>query len=253
MAALFADLHLLEWIYLALFCGGLIYALFLAVFGMGHGHGLDHGGHVDIDHGGGHLDLGHGGHVDLGHGGHVDVGHGDVDTGAGHATDVHVDSGHDTAAHGDSGHAADTHGENQGRELHASPLNPVIIATFFGGFGGFGVLGTRLFCLPDFLSLLVALPAGLALGGGMFAVYARLAATAEADSTITWRDVQGVVAEVITPIPENGLGEILYVAKGSRRSSPARTIDGWAVPRGTRVTVLKMANGVAIVDLRYTD
>jgi len=234
MAALLADLRLLEWIYLALFCGGLFYALFLAVFGLGHGQGAGHAGHGDLGQGHIHMDTGHGvAHIDSGHGAaHADASHG----GGAHAAD----------------HTADSQGKVQGK-THVGLLNPVIIATFFSGFGGFGLLGTRLFHLPTAVSVLVAVPAGALLASGFFFLYNRVAVAAETNGTVTWQDLRGARAEVITPIPEHGLGEIMYVARGARGSAPARSIDGIAIARETKVTILKMIDGVAIVDLRYIE
>jgi len=268
----FAELATLEWIYLAFFCVGLFYALFLAVFGLGRAHGLEHAGdvhadvsdlgpaldvdhgidlgHVDVDHGIeiGHVDVDHGidlGHVDVDHGidlGHVDVDHGiDLD----HAVDVHLDIDHAVDV--------DLDGDVSGHRLHLLPLNPLVIATFLGGFGGVGILGTRLLGLHTALSLLVALPAGLVLGGGMYAVYALLLSQAGTSSAISWLEHRGVPARVLTPIREKGLGEIVYEVRGSRYSSPARAIDGRAISKENIVTILDVQDGVAIVDIRYVD
>jgi hypothetical protein len=300
MAALFADLSTLEWIYLALFCCGLIYALFLAIFGMGHGHAFDHGGMghgadfghgLDLGHGGdlGHgIDLGHGadfGHgVDLGHGadfGHgVDLGHGgDLGHGMdlGHGGDLGhgIDLGHggdvghgaDVGHGGDvgHGHAGDVHGgdhaaavdhgdmSSEGQPVHASPWNPVVIATFVAGMGGFGILGTRLFGLRSLLSLVVAIPAGLVLGGAILFLYVTLISHAGGSSAATWQDIRGAPGRVVTSIPEQGLGEVVYEARGSRFAAPARSVDGRPIPQGASVTVLDVEKTAVIVDVRFTD
>ncbi len=255
MAAFFADLSILEWLYLAFFCVGLIYALFLAIFGLGHGTDLDHAGDLhgglgdglDLDHGGDFhgLDLDHGGDfhgLDLDHG--LDVGHGgDVSVDAG---DLHVEADHAV------GQDVDFDGDISAKS-HPLPLNPLVIATFLGGLGGFGILGTRALGLLSIPSLLIALPAGLALGGGVYYLYSRLLMTGEVDSSISQRDLFRLPAEVFVSIPEKGLGEIVYVAKGSRYNSPARAVDGSAIAKGTAVTILKMDGAVAVVDLRYAD
>ena len=235
----FAELATLEWIYLAFFCVGLFYALFLAVFGLGRAHGLEHAGdvHADVSDLGPALDVDHG--IDLGH---VDVDHGiDLD----HAVDVHLDVDHAVDV--------DLDGDVSGHRLHLLPLNPLVIATFLGGFGGVGILGTRLLGLHTALSLLVALPAGLVLGGGMYAVYALLLSQAGTSSAISWLEHRGVPARVLTPIREKGLGEIVYEVRGSRYSSPARAIDGRAISKENIVTILDVQDGVAIVDIRYVD
>ena len=213
MAALFADLSMLEWVYLALFSIGLIYALFLAAFGFGHGSGLDHAADVG--------DVGHG--VDLG-----DVGHG-----------VDLDHG-DTVSH-------------HGPEVHASPWNPLVIASFVGGMGGFGILGTRLFGFQSFLSLLIALPAGLVLASIVFGLYYLLISQSGRSSAATWQDIRGAPGLVLTPIPATGVGEVTYVALGARYTSAARSVDGKAIPTGTRITVLDVEKTAVVVDVRYTE
>ena len=50
-------------------------------------------------------------------------------------------------------------------------------------------------------------------------------------------EVVGRDAEVVTPIPAGGTGEVAYLARGQRELSAARTIDGTAVPRGRPVVI----------------
>jgi len=274
MAALFADLTMLEWIYLSLFTAGLIYALFLAAFGFGHGSGMEHAGDVGhgdvgLDHGDLHLgDAGHGGldHGDLhlGEGGldhgdlHVgDAGHGGLDHG-----DVHVgEAGHGAdAGHGAEGGHGDggiDHGDmditDHAPPIHASPWNPLVIASFVGGVGGFGIVGTRVIGLQSFLSLVVALPAGLVLAGIIFGLYVLLISQAGGSSAATWADIRGASGQVVTPIPAKGLGEVVYVARGSRFASAARSVDGRPIPAGTRVTILDAEKAAVVVDVRFTE
>ena len=47
----------------------------------------------------------------------------------------------------------------------------------------------------------------------------------------------GVSATVLTPIPQNGVGEIAYVDSGSRYTAPARTESGCAVAGGQTVKI----------------
>ncbi len=250
MDTIFASLTTLEWIYLALFCSGLFYALFLAFFGLGHGT-LDHGGidHGGIDHGGiDHGGIDHGGGLDHGAVGHGGVGHGvDVSHGAGHGGLDH-DAAH-AAGHG--GHGIDGQ-DTEPVPMRVSPWNPIVIATFISTLGAIGLMGTRAWHL-GLLSLLPAIPAGAALAGGIYFLYSTLMAQAGTSSAATVQETHGVTAQVITPIPEKGLGEIVYEVRGMRYNAPARSISGQAIPRGSHVTVLQVKDSIAIVDLRYVD
>ncbi len=236
MGQFFAQLHTLEWIYLGLFCSALIYALFILAFGFGHGHAdhaLEHAGDL-------HGDSGH----DLGH--DMDVGHD-----AGH--DLEINPGEAPLGHAPSGERPFDLDFVMRRRRRLSPLNPVVVATFFAGFGGGGLLATQGWgWLPAF-SLLVAAPAGLLLGGGMYLFYDFVAAADDIDSTASRLELYRRPATVVTPIPAEGLGEIVYVVRGSRSSAPARSASGRPIPKNTRVTILKMEGPVAVVDIRYID
>jgi membrane protein implicated in regulation of membrane protease activity len=50
----------------------------------------------------------------------------------------------------------------------------------------------------------------------------------------------GQEANVISPIPSDGVGEIAYVQGGSRYSAPARTENGVAIPAGRPVKITRI-------------
>ena len=51
--------------------------------------------------------------------------------------------------------------------------------------------------------------------------------------------VVGLPASIITPIPENGVGEIAYVQAGTRYTAPARETQGRAVANGRAVRITR--------------
>jgi len=61
------------------------------------------------------------------------------------------------------------------------------------------------------------------------------------------RELGGIVGEVTAPISADGVGEITYVAKGSRIASPARSATGQPIPRGTSIAIVRMVGGTALV------
>jgi membrane-bound ClpP family serine protease len=69
----------------------------------------------------------------------------------------------------------------------------------------------------------------------------------QAGSEFSFEDMVGRVVQVVTPIPENGTGEIALIAKGTRINSAARSIDGKAVPRNTAVTIVQVVGNVFYV------
>jgi hypothetical protein len=54
-------------------------------------------------------------------------------------------------------------------------------------------------------------------------------------------DLVGATATIITPIPENGVGEIAYVYAGSRYTAPAREERGVAIGNGASVKITRVA------------
>jgi len=45
---------------------------------------------------------------------------------------------------------------------------------------------------------------------------------------------------VVSPIPENGVGEIAYVVSDTRYTAPARSTNGAAIPNGKLVTITRV-------------
>jgi membrane-bound ClpP family serine protease len=150
------------------------------------------------------------------------------------------------AGHLFGGDAADGH-LDIGTDLPLSPLSPVVISTFLTGFGGGGLLANSYFQLPVGAGVLVAIASGALLSGGTFGVLCLLFRNTQAGSEFSLEDSVGKVVQIITPIPENGTGEIALVAKGTRVNGPARSVDGKAIPRNTPVTVVQVVGSVYYV------
>ena len=204
----------LIYVYLGCLIVGLVYAIIATVFG-GHGDvGADVGG-VDIGHVGG--DFG-------GHGG-LDFGHGEVG-GVG-------DIASDTVAYG---------------EVGFSPFSPIVIASFLTGFGTFGIVGREWIGLGAPASALFAVGCGLAVGAIMFTIMVKIFVAGQGSSHAVVALLKGLTAEVITPIPERGMGEVAYVARDSRYTAPARSTTGEEIPRGTGVRIVEVVGGSVLVE-----
>ena len=50
----------------------------------------------------------------------------------------------------------------------------------------------------------------------------------------------GLVATIVSPIPENGVGEIAYVQAGTRYTAPARAESGVAISAGQSVKITRV-------------
>jgi membrane protein implicated in regulation of membrane protease activity len=195
-------------VYMALLTVGFLYALMIVI-----GGGLSEIDLPDLD-----VDVPH---IDL---------PGDADI-----PDIHVDIS-----------SADVGSFDHGM-VEVSPLSPITIAAFVTSFGGVGIVATQLFSVRPEISLIWATLGGLVTGGLVYLVYGRLLVAMQASSEVRQSDLIGLVAEVITPIKVGGVGEIAYVAKGSRVSSPARSATGQAILRGTPVVIVRTVGGTALV------
>ncbi len=144
----------------------------------------------------------------------------------------------------DLGHAGPAVGHG---EVSVPSLSPITIASFVTAFGAFGLVATQLFEQSARASLVWATA-----GGVLVAVIAHFAfgyflIAPQGSSEVTARDIIGATAEVITPIPVHGVGEIAFVAQGGRVTSAARSVDGAAVERGTTVVVDSLVGSMAFV------
>jgi membrane protein implicated in regulation of membrane protease activity len=146
--------------------------------------------------------------------------------------DIHVDA----SGHLDAG--------------HAHPISGTIVATFVTGFGGGGVMAHYLFEWTMVPGLGFATVSGLVLAGAAFLLLDLVFKHTQAGSEFTTDDLVGREAQVITPIPEGGTGEVAYLVKGQREESPAQTLDGKAVAKGQLVVIEKVVGSTVYVRSR---
>jgi len=141
------------------------------------------------------------------------------------------------------------HHMDVGTDLPVSPLSPTVISTFLTGFGGGGLLANSYFQMPIGKGVVVALLTGALLSGGTFAALSLLFKQTQAGSEFMTQDMVGKTVQVITPIPENGTGEIAFVVKGTRVNGSARTQDGKPISRNAVVTIVQVVGNVYYVKM----
>lgn len=177
----------------------------------------------------------------LGHGHFGDTGHGGVAHHAAHP-DAQVHYGV-----GGGGHGSASAGAQGAPAFHFPFFSPLALAMFFAAIGAWGLIAVRGFGASDTASLTVAIPAALVTAYVVTYAGWRLVVSSSGSSQIRVTDLEGATAEVITPIPERGAGEVAAMVQGQRFSGPAREADGKAVPRGALVTVKTMVGGTMVV------
>ena len=197
----------LNCIYFALLGVGVIYAVIILITGGLH----------DIDVPGLDIDIG------------------EIDIGGHHLPEVPVHLDFDHAPSFDHG------------DVDVPSLSPITIASFVTAFGSFGLLAVYLFNVSDRFSLLWAAGGGLVVAIIAHFAFGYFLIAPQGSSEITARDVMGLTAEVITPIPVAGVGEIAFVAQGRRITSSARSAGGVPIPKGELVSIQSFTGSAAVV------
>jgi len=128
-----------------------------------------------------------------------------------------------------------------------SPLSPITIASFVTSFGGLGLISTQLLRIPDTISLFLAAVGASVIAAGMFFLYGKVLIAGQGSSEVRMAEISGQSAEVIVPIPKDGLGQVAFVARGARTTWSARADDGKPISRGTIVTIRSVTGNTMIV------
>jgi hypothetical protein len=159
----------------------------------------------------------------------------------------HFSGGDGHGGHG--GHAGHGHGGHAGHDGHHGhvsdlPLfSPTALAAYVTGFGACGLALGHFGVVNPLLTVPVSLAFGAAFGTGLLWSLARLASSAEGNSLASHDEVVGQDVEVSIAIPESGLGEVAFVAGGTRQALPARAEAGQSFPQGARVRVVRAVEG----------
>ncbi|HLI78167.1 MAG TPA: hypothetical protein VKV02_14570 [Acidobacteriaceae bacterium] len=124
--------------------------------------------------------------------------------------------------------------------------NPSCVAVFLAWFGGIGYLLTRHSGLVFWLDLVFAVGLGLA-GAWVLAAFLRFLQARERPLDPVDYEMVGVLGQVSSTIRPDGVGEMIYVREGTRRSACARSEDGQAIKRGEEVVVTRYEKGIAYV------
>jgi membrane protein implicated in regulation of membrane protease activity len=124
-------------------------------------------------------------------------------------------------------------------------LLPALIGAFLATFGASGLL-----LLAKGLATPLALAGGALIGMAASSLFVRVLIRfiSESGREMEGQAIAGVVGHVALSIPPDGVGTVAYHADGRRATAPARSSDRLALPAGTRVLVMDIANGVAVVE-----
>ncbi len=120
-----------------------------------------------------------------------------------------------------------------------SAFSPTTIASFITAMGGFGMIFARIEATsPAYISAPLSILGGLLVAGAVLLLFSKIFHSTQSSSESHVRSLIGQSANIITPIPENGVGEIAYVQAGTRYTAPARNQAGGRVDCGRPVKIV---------------
>lgn len=147
--------------------------------------------------------------------------------------------GHDGHVDGSGGHAEA--GVDASDMPGVSALSPTVIASFVTAFGGIGMILHQIPATkPAFISGPLSLLGGFGIAGAVLWLLRQLFQRTQSSSESKVATLVGMAATIITPIPENGVGEIAYIQAGTRYTAPAREEGGAPVANGRPVQITRV-------------
>ncbi|MZQ82506.1 hypothetical protein GQF01_10330 [Paenibacillus sp. 5J-6] len=143
----------------------------------------------------------------------------------------------------------EVHGDTGGAHGHGGPsfFNLSSLLASLTVFGGMGYMLSEVGMASSLLILLIAAGAGLFVGWLFFLFYAKV--IYKHDDSMKESDfaLNGQLGKLIVPINGKGIGEMVIVMQGTKRSISARSELGESIAKGARVVILHMDKGVATV------
>jgi membrane protein implicated in regulation of membrane protease activity len=168
-----------------------------------------------------------------------DIFGGDHDIGVDHDLGGGVDAGHDVAM--DVGHA------ELGAGASVSPMSLPVVASFLTFFGGTGLVADQGMKTPAIMSVPLAGLVGVGVAALAFFGLAKLFLTTQGTAHGRIAEMVGLDGEVITPIPAEGVGEIAFDFKGSRRNQSARSESGEEIKKHAMVKITRVVGNTCYV------
>ena len=128
-------------------------------------------------------------------------------------------------------------------------FSPTVLASFVTAFGAFGLIFTRIEATSSpWMSAPLALAGGVLVALGVLWLVNVMFRKTESSSESRVATLVGQAASIVSPIPENGVGEIAYVQGGTRYTAPARTEKGNAVSAGKPVKITRIVGSQFFVE-----
>lgn len=132
-------------------------------------------------------------------------------------------------------------------------FSPVTIGAFLAVFGGIGLITSVGYTMDARQSLVISGVAAAVISLLVAVIYSRLLIELHGSTNILETEMVGLEAEVTTPIPAEGLGEVRFDIHNERMNRPARSASHHPLPRGATVVIEQVLGaGVLLVRLRHS-
>jgi membrane protein implicated in regulation of membrane protease activity len=120
-------------------------------------------------------------------------------------------------------------------------FSPTVLAAFVTAFGAFGIVFSHIEATSGvWASAPLSAVSGAAVAGLVFLLFNAMFKKTQSSSESQIASLPGQAASIVTPIPQNGVGEIAYVQGGTRYTAPARTEDGRPIGAGKSVRISRV-------------
>lgn len=120
-------------------------------------------------------------------------------------------------------------------------FSPTVLASFVTAFGACGLILRSIEATsPLFISAPASALAGGVIALAVFWVFNTMFKKTQSSSESRVATLAGLTATIVTPVPENGVGEIAYVQSGTRYTAPARSTHGQPIAAGQAVRIQRV-------------
>ncbi|WP_202077396.1 NfeD family protein [Caldalkalibacillus salinus] len=126
-------------------------------------------------------------------------------------------------------------------------FSPTLVLSFVTFLGCTGYILERFTPIHSGIVLLFSIACALIVASLLHFFVLVPLTSAEESLAYSDEDLKGRVAQVITSIPEDGYGEILFEGVGGNIPKTAQSFENEAIVSGTKVLVIDMKSGVAHV------
>lgn len=147
--------------------------------------------------------------------------------------------------HGDSDHIGTGGHAEAGFDNSGIPgisfFSPMVLASFVSAFGGLGIVFTGIDATSSvWISAPLSIAGAFCTAAFVLWLFNAVFSKSQGSSEGKVGSLVGQTASLLTPIPENGVGEIAYVQASTRYTAPARAEKGEAIAAGASVRITRV-------------